>query len=151
VTNTSSALSRRTLLAGLAAAPALTAAAAPVAAQTPAAKTAAERAQAALKDATATKLVLLGTGGGVGGLGPRHTRKMTSHTMLSNGAAYEQSSPSFDTRDAGRSWESERQRTNEHSRPLHRALAQNGVPRSTKMGNIALLWRYNVGAGVARR
>jgi len=37
------------LLAGLAAAPALTAAAVPVAAQTPAAKTAAEEAQAALK------------------------------------------------------------------------------------------------------
>src|SRR5262245_9745696 len=55
VTYTSGALSRRTLLAGLAATPALTAAAAPVAAQTPAAKTAAEQAQAALKDAKATK------------------------------------------------------------------------------------------------
>lgn len=88
MTDTSSALSRRTLLAGLAAAPALTAAAATVAAQTPAAKTAAERAQAALKDAKATKLVLLGTGGGAGGLGPGRTRKMTSHVMLSNGAAY---------------------------------------------------------------
>ena len=32
--------------------------------------------------------MLLGTGGGVGGLGPRRTRKMTSHVMLSNGAAY---------------------------------------------------------------
>jgi hypothetical protein len=68
--------------------PALTAAAAPVAAQTPSAKTAAEQAQAALKDATATKLVLLGTGGGAGGLGPRRTRKMTSHAMLSEGGAY---------------------------------------------------------------
>jgi ribonuclease BN (tRNA processing enzyme) len=86
VTDTSSTLSRRTLLAGLAATPALTAAAAPVAAQTPAAKTAAEQAQAALKDAKATKLVLLGTGGGPGG--PGRTRKMTSHVMLSNGAAY---------------------------------------------------------------
>ena len=86
MTYTSGALSRRTLLAGLAATPALTAAAAPVAAQTPAAKTAAEQAQAALKDAKATKLVLLGTGGGPGGLG--RTRKMTSHVMLSNGAAY---------------------------------------------------------------
>src|SRR5262249_42670046 len=86
VTYTSGALSRRTLLPGLAATPALTAAAAPVAAQTPAAKTAAEQAQAALKDAKATKLVLLGTGGGPGGLG--RTRKMTSHVMLSNGAAY---------------------------------------------------------------
>jgi hypothetical protein len=88
VTDTSSALSRRTLLVGLAAAPALTAAAAPVVAQTPAAKTAAEQAQVALKEAKATKLVLLGTGGGVGGLGPRRTREMTSHVMLSNGAAY---------------------------------------------------------------
>ena len=88
MTDTSSALSRRTLLAGLAAAPALTAAAAPVAAQTPAAKTAAEQAQAALKDAKATKLVLLGTGAGPGGQGPERTRKMTSHVMLSNGTAY---------------------------------------------------------------
>jgi len=88
MTDTSSAVSRRALLAGLAAAPALTAAAAPVAAQTPAAKTAAEQAQAALKDAKATKLVLLGTGGGPGGLGPERTRKMTSHVMLSKGAAY---------------------------------------------------------------
>jgi len=88
VTDTSSAPSRRTLLAGLAAAPTLTAAAASVAAQTTATKTAAEQAQTALKDVKATKLVLLGTGGGVGGLGPRRTRKMTSHVMLSNGAAY---------------------------------------------------------------
>jgi ribonuclease BN (tRNA processing enzyme) len=88
MTDTSSAVSRRILLAGLASAPALTAAAAPVAAQTPAAKTAAEQAQAALKDDRATKLVLLGTGGGAGGLGPRRTRKMTSHVMLSEGAAY---------------------------------------------------------------
>jgi ribonuclease BN (tRNA processing enzyme) len=73
------------LLAGLAAAPALTTAAAPVAAQTPAAKTAAEQAQAALKDVKATKLVLLGTGAGPG---PGRTRLMTSHMLLSNGAAY---------------------------------------------------------------
>jgi ribonuclease BN (tRNA processing enzyme) len=58
-----------------------------VAAQTPA-KTAAEQAQAALKDAKTTKLVLLGTGGGSGGQGPARSRKMTSHMMLSNGAAY---------------------------------------------------------------
>ena len=85
--DTSSTLSRRTLLEGLAATPTLTAAAASVAAQTPA-KTAAEQAQAALKDAKATKLVLLGTGAGPGGQGPERTRKMTSHVMLSNGAAY---------------------------------------------------------------
>jgi phosphoribosyl 1,2-cyclic phosphodiesterase len=88
VSDTSSPLSRRTLLAGLAAAPALTAAAIPVAAQTPAGKTAAEQARAALKDAKGTKLVLLGTGAGPGGQGPERTRKMTSHVMLSNGAAY---------------------------------------------------------------
>jgi len=88
VADTSSTLSRRTLLTGLAATPTLTTAAASVAAQTPAVKTAAEQAQTALKDAKATKLVLLGTGGGVGGLGPRRSRKMTSHVMLSNGAAY---------------------------------------------------------------
>ena len=65
---------------------ALTAAPTPVAAQTPAVKAAAEQAQATLKDAKATKLMLLG--GGPGGLGPGRTRKMTSHVMLSNGAAY---------------------------------------------------------------
>jgi ribonuclease BN (tRNA processing enzyme) len=74
------------LLAGLAAAPALTAAPAP--AQTLAAKTAAEQAQTALNDAKVTKLVLLGTGAGPGGQGPERSRKMTSHVMLSNGAAY---------------------------------------------------------------
>jgi hypothetical protein len=83
VPDTSSALSRRSLLAGLAAAPTLTSAAASIAAQTPTAKTAAEQAQAALKDAKATKLVLLGTGAGPGGQGPERTRKMTSHVMLS--------------------------------------------------------------------
>jgi ribonuclease BN (tRNA processing enzyme) len=87
-TDTSRALSRRTLLAGLAAAPALTAAAAPLAAETPADKTVAEKAQAALNEAKGTKLVLLGTGAGPGGQGPERTRKMTSHVMLSNGAAY---------------------------------------------------------------
>src|SRR5262249_8392308 len=42
-----------------------------------------------LKDAKGTKLVLLGTGAGPGGQGAeRATRLMTSHVMLSNGAAY---------------------------------------------------------------
>jgi ribonuclease BN (tRNA processing enzyme) len=63
----------------------VTAAAAPLVAQTAAAKTAAELAQAALNDAKGTKLVLLGTGGGPL---PGRTRHMTSHVMLSNGAAY---------------------------------------------------------------
>ena len=65
----------------MAAAPALTAAVAPVAART----AAAQQAQAALKDAKGTKLVLLGIAAGPV-LG--RTRHMTSHVMLSNGAAY---------------------------------------------------------------
>jgi ribonuclease BN (tRNA processing enzyme) len=77
-------LSRRRLVAGLAVAPALTAAAAPAAAQA-AAETAAQQVQAALKDAKGTKLVLLGTAAGPV---PGRTRHMTSHVMLSNGAAY---------------------------------------------------------------
>lgn len=47
--------------------------------------TAAEQAQVALKDAKQTKLVLLGTGDRPQ---PGRTRHMTSHVMLSNGAAY---------------------------------------------------------------
>ena len=75
--------SRRTLVAGLAAAPAL-GLATRVAAQTTT-TSAAEAAQAALKNAEGTKLVLLGTAAGPV---PGRTRKMTSHVMLSNGAAY---------------------------------------------------------------
>jgi len=80
-----SGLSRRGLLAGLTAAPALTAAAGRVAAQTAQAPSAAHQAQAALKDAKGTKLVLLGTAAGPV---PGRTRHMTSHVMLSDGAAY---------------------------------------------------------------
>jgi ribonuclease BN (tRNA processing enzyme) len=84
----SSKFSRRGFWAGLAAAPALGAAAIPAAAQqTPA--SAAAQAQAALKDAQdgklGTKLVLLGTGAGPV---PGRTRRMTSHAMVSNGAVY---------------------------------------------------------------
>jgi ribonuclease BN (tRNA processing enzyme) len=43
------------------------------------------RAQAALKNASGTKLVLLGTGAGPV---PGRARRMTSHVMVSNGAAY---------------------------------------------------------------
>lgn len=71
-------LSRRSLLTGLAAAPAI--AAVPAVAQT-----SAERAQAALKDAKGTKLVLLGTAAGPV---PGRTRQMTSHVIFSDGAAY---------------------------------------------------------------
>ena len=84
MTHTSNKLSRRTLLAGLSAAPAL-ATAAPAGAQTASVLTAAQQAQAALKDAKGTKLVLLGTAAGPV---PGRTRQMTSHVMLSNGAAY---------------------------------------------------------------
>jgi ribonuclease BN (tRNA processing enzyme) len=78
--------SRRRLLANLAAVPALgTFGVTTAAAQMPAHVAASKQAQAALKDAKGTKLVLLGTGGGPV---PGRTRKMTSHVMLSNGAAY---------------------------------------------------------------
>lgn len=70
------------MLAALAATPAL--GAVPVGAQAPT-PTAATQAKAALKDAKGTKLVILGTGAGPV---PGRTRKMTSHVMLSNGAAY---------------------------------------------------------------
>jgi ribonuclease BN (tRNA processing enzyme) len=79
-----SGFSRRGLLAGLAAAPALDAAG-PAAAQTAANLTAAEAAQTALKTATGTKLVILGSAAGPV---PGRSREMTSHVMLSNGAAY---------------------------------------------------------------
>jgi ribonuclease BN (tRNA processing enzyme) len=74
-------LSRRTLIAGMATAPVVAAGTAH--AQT--ARSAAADAQAALKNATGTKLVLLGTAAGPV---PGRPRKMTSHVMLSNGAAY---------------------------------------------------------------
>jgi ribonuclease BN (tRNA processing enzyme) len=85
VTEPSNVFSRRTLLAGLATAPALTTAAVPAAAQAQAPKTDAEQIQMALKDAKGTKLVLLGTGAGPTA---GRSRQMTSHVMLSNGAAY---------------------------------------------------------------
>jgi ribonuclease BN (tRNA processing enzyme) len=82
--------SRRALLSGLTAAPILTTGVQQAGAQTtprqPAvAEMSAKQAQAALKDARGTKLVLLGTGGGPV---PGRTHRMTSHVMLSNGAAY---------------------------------------------------------------
>ncbi len=79
-------VSRRGLLGGLAAAPAL--AAMPGAAQPAEAVAAAERAQAQLKEAKGTKLVLLGTGAGPRPAAPGRIRHMTSNVMLSNGAAY---------------------------------------------------------------
>ena len=52
---------------------------------TPTASDAAEQVRAALKDAEGTKLVILGTAAGPTPIPNRH---MTSHVMLSNGAAY---------------------------------------------------------------
>jgi ribonuclease BN (tRNA processing enzyme) len=80
-----SRFSRRSLLAGIAATPALTASIAPATAQAAASMNAAEKAKSALKDAKGTKLVILGSAAGPV---PGRPRKMTSHVMLSNGAAY---------------------------------------------------------------
>jgi ribonuclease BN (tRNA processing enzyme) len=77
--------SRRNLLIQMASAPVIGAAALPALAQAPDCTAAAQRAQAALKDAKGTKLILLGTAAGPV---PGRTREMTSHVMLSNGAAY---------------------------------------------------------------
>lgn len=86
MTNTSRplGLSRRHVLAGLAAAPALSATSL-AAAQTAGPNWTPQQAQAALKNARGTKLVLLGTGAGPV---PGRSRRMTSHVMLSNGSAY---------------------------------------------------------------
>jgi ribonuclease BN (tRNA processing enzyme) len=84
VTDPSHALSRRTVLTALAAAPVLPATT-PAGAETAAIRTVAEQARAILKDAKGTKLVLLGTAAGPV---PGRSRKMTSHVMMSNGAAY---------------------------------------------------------------
>jgi len=87
VTDTSgtSGFSRRSVLAGLAAAPALVATTAPGIAQTGGPRWSPQQTQAALKDAKGTKLVLLGTAAGPV---PGRSREMTSHVMLSNGTAY---------------------------------------------------------------
>lgn len=84
MTSTAGRFSRRTMLAGLAAAPALGGTALTAAAQSPTLAASAQ-AKAALKDGNGTKLVILGTAAGPV---PGRTRKMTSHVMLSNGAAY---------------------------------------------------------------
>lgn len=81
----SARVSRRGLLGGLAAAPVLTLAAAPGEAQAAGIAATIAETQAALKDAKGTKLVILGTGAGPV---PGSARHMTSHVLLSNGAAY---------------------------------------------------------------
>ncbi len=85
MTDRFSGISRRGLIAGLAAAPIVTASAEPSVAQTTGPRWTPQQAQAALKDAKGTKLVLLGTAAGPV---PGRSRQMTSHVMLSNGAAY---------------------------------------------------------------
>jgi len=83
-----SSVSRRSLLAGLATMPALVVAAGRRAAQAAAANTPVEDVQAALRNASGTRLVLLGTGAGPNPTVPGRTRHMTSHVMVSNAAAY---------------------------------------------------------------
>src|SRR5690349_14893057 len=84
-----SASSRRDLLKGLAAAPALTVAASKSAQSNETFESAfnaeSERVQTALKGAKGTKLVLLGTGAGPV---PGQTRHMASHLIVHGGAAY---------------------------------------------------------------
>jgi hypothetical protein len=78
-------ISRRSLVAMLAAAPALGMAAGPGLARAQSIDEAAARVQEALRNAKGTQLVLLGTGAGpVAG----QARRMASHLMLNNGAAY---------------------------------------------------------------
>jgi ribonuclease BN (tRNA processing enzyme) len=84
-TSSKSGLSRRILLASLAAGPALVATDEPSAAQGAGPQWSPQQTQTALKDAKSTKLVLLGTAAGPV---PGRSREMTSHVMLSNGAAY---------------------------------------------------------------
>jgi ribonuclease BN (tRNA processing enzyme) len=90
VTDTSkrSRLSRRNLLAGLATMPTLFVGAGSRATQTAAGSAAVEEAQSALKNASGTKLVILGTGAGPNPTMPGRTRHMTSHVMVSNASAY---------------------------------------------------------------
>jgi ribonuclease BN (tRNA processing enzyme) len=73
------------LLAGLAAGPIVTAATDESLAQSVGSCWTPQQAQAALKDAKGTKLVLLGTAAGPV---PGRSREMTSHVMLNNGSAY---------------------------------------------------------------
>jgi ribonuclease BN (tRNA processing enzyme) len=83
--NSALRVSRRGLLTGLVATPALTLAAAPGEAQAAGIDATIAETHAALKDAKGTKLVILGTSAGPV---PGQARHMTSHLMLHEGAAY---------------------------------------------------------------
>jgi len=83
-----SGYSRRLILTALAATPLSAFEGKQVMGQTVTAMPAEARTQAALKDAQGTKLVMLGTGAGPVPMVPIRRRFMTSHVMLSNGAAY---------------------------------------------------------------
>jgi len=83
-----SRFSRRSLLASLATMPSLFIATRSNAAESTGCDTAAKQAQAALKNAGGTKLVILGTGAGPHPMVPGRTRHMTSHLMVNNRAAY---------------------------------------------------------------
>lgn len=58
------------------------------AAQTASCDAAVKEVQAARKNASGTKLVILGTGGGPVPTIPGRTRQMTAHLMVRNGCAY---------------------------------------------------------------
>ena len=83
-----SRVSRRSLLVDLATMSTMFVGASSRAAQTVAGGTTVNEVQTALKNASETKLVMLGTGGGPGPTVPGRTRHMTSHVMVSNAAAY---------------------------------------------------------------
>ena len=83
-----SGYSRRSILTALAATPLSAVDIKQAAAQTVTAMPAEGRVQAALKEAQGTKLVMLGTGAGPVPMAGSRRRFMTSHVMLSKGAAY---------------------------------------------------------------
>ena len=86
--NVHSFVSRRNLLAHAAGLSTLLVRADAGAAQTTDAVTGVKEVQAALKNRGGTKLVMLGTGAGPNPTTPGRTRKMTSHVMVNNSAAY---------------------------------------------------------------
>ena len=87
-TSSPARVSRRSLVTGLATAPTFFVGASSSAAQTPISSTSLQEVQAALKSASGTKLVMLGTGAGPNPRMPGRTRYMTSHVMVSNAVAY---------------------------------------------------------------